>query len=586
MERKLATILVADIVGSTSAMEADEEGAIARCNLCLETVSQKLADRYGRVFAAAGDAILAEFSSPVNALRAAIDARSAVSRLPGFTAKDLRMGVHLADVVVQGEDLRGDGVNLAARIQAGAEPGAIDISGAVFDQIKRNSPCVFDELGERSFKGISEPQSIYRVRSLSDRARFQSAPTDAAPERAVTQPCSIIVLPFATASSADEDQAFLADGLTDDLTLELSRMKSLFVLSSSAAASNDFSDPVEIGRKLGVEFVLSGSVRKLGSWIRFNVKLTETGSGNIIWSDRVQDEFDNVFNMMDDIASRTTATVTGRVEHQAMQQARLKRPENMSAYECYLRAVDKHRMSGITDAYAREAVEWFNRAIELDPGFGRSYAMRVCSASYFPDFDIVAAEKDVQKALDIDPTDPEAHRIMGVIKIKLRNDYDASRYHHERAVQMAPNDAYILGRCAAFYIFVNEAEKALELLQRAADLDPFLPVWVLEETCVAHYVLNHFEEVLRCARALPHQTRRTHIYQAAALLALGRADEARAEIEVALTAAPELTTDYIITQELFEDRRRVADLVAQARQCGLPSGELEVPTALASISAE
>ena len=586
MERKLATILVADIVGSTPAMEADEESAIARFNRCLEAVSAKVTDRGGRIFSTAGDAILAEFISPVNALRAAIDARSAVARLDGCSKRDLRVGVHLADVVVQGDDLRGDGVNLAARIQSAADPGAIDISGPLFEQIKRNSPCVFDDLGEKDFKGISEPQRILRVRSVSDRARFQGMPTISAPETVKPRPCSIIVLPFATASSADEDQAFLADGLTDDLSLELSRMKSLFVLSSSAGVSNEISDPVEMGRKLGVEFVLSGSIRKFANRIRFNVTLTETGAGNIIWSDRVQDEFDNLFDMMDRIASRITATVTGRVEHQAMQQARLKRPENMSAYECYLRGIDKHRMSGITDSYAEEAVSWFNRAIELDPGFGRSYAMRVCSASYFPDFDIFAAERDVQKALDMDPTDPEAHRIMGVIKMKLRNDYEASRYHHERAVQMAPNDAYILGRCAAFYIFVNESERALELLARAAELDPFLPVWVLEETCAANYALGRYEEVLRCVRSLPHQPRRTYIYQAASLLALGQAEQARAEIELALIAAPDLTTDYIITQELFEDRRVLAELVAQARQCGLPSGTLEIAAPLASVSAE
>jgi TolB-like protein/Tfp pilus assembly protein PilF len=577
--------MVADIVGSTPAMEADEEAGIARCNRCLDAVSKPVADRSGRVFATAGDAVLAEFSSPINALRAAIDARSEVGRLEGCGPGALRIGLHLADVVVQGDDLRGDGVNLAARIQSGAVPGAIDISGALFEQIKRNSPCVFDDLGDQVFKGISDPVRIFRVRTASDRGRYQSAPTTTALDDAQVRPSSIIVLPFTVSGSADEDQAFLADGLTDDLTLELSRMKSLFVMSRSAGVSNQLTDPVEIGRKLGVGFVLSGSIRKLGDRIRFNIALTETSKGNIIWSDRIQDDFDKVFDMMDGIASRITATVTGRVEHQAIQQARLKRPENMSAYECYLRAIHKHRMSGITDTYAHEAVEWFNRAIDLDPGFGRSYAMRVCSASYFPDFDIVAAEKDVQKALDMDPTDPEAHRIMGVIKMKLRNDYDASRYHHERAVQMAPNDAYILGRCAAFYIFVDEAERALDLLARAGELDPFLPVWVLEETCSANYTLGRYDAVLRDARSLPHQTRRTYIYKAASLVAVGQPDAARAEIELALVAAPELTTDYIIMQELFQNRRVLSELVARARQSGLPSGDLEVPSPLAAVGA-
>lgn len=571
MERRLASVFVADIVGSTPAMEADEEGALVRLNACLQAVSDSVTRHSGRVFNTAGDAILAEFSSPVNALKAAVDARAAVGRVTDSTMGDLRIGVHLADVVVHGDDLRGDGVNLAARIQAGAEPGGIHVSAPLFDQVKRVSPVVFDDLGPRQFKGMSDPIQVYRVRADSDRSRYGIVPT-VKPTVPAVRSNSLVVLPFSTASSAAEDQGFLAEGLTDDLTLELSRMRSLFVLSRSAASTTDVRDPVEIGTALGVENVLSGSVRKMGDLIRFNISLSETRTGGIIWSDRVQGKFDDVFDMMDDIAGRVTATVAGRIEHKALHEARLKRPENMSAYECYLRAIDLHRLGGVTDKHVHEALGWYDRALDLDPGFGRAYAMRVCTASYLEDFDMDRADRDTSRALELDPTDPEAHRIMGIIKVKNHRDYAASRHHHDMAVKLAPNDAYILGRCAAFHTFVGEAEKAMELLDRAEALDPFLPVWVTEERCAALYAMDRFEEMLAAASALPYQTRRSRIYMAAALVALDRIPQARAQIREALTGDPALSTDYVISQELYEDAQVMALLLGRAVRAGLLRG--------------
>ncbi|MGM4910181.1 adenylate/guanylate cyclase domain-containing protein [Rhizobium sp. 768_B6_N1_8] len=570
MQRKLATIMVGDFVGSTTAMESDEEGAIARIDTILETVRMVVQRHDGRVFGTAGDALLAEFGSPVNALRSAIEARAEIAALPGASGGDMRFGLHLADVVVVGSDLRGDGVNIAARIEASAPPGAIEVSGLLYDQVRRVSPCGFEDIGERQLKGILEPIRIYRVTELVDRHVFQFAPTRSAPNAAQSpRTNSIAVARFDVAPGAIADQCFLAEGITDDLTLELSRLRGLFVSSRSAATALTTKDPVEIGRLLGVGYVISGSIRQVGDDLRVNIALTETGEGLVIWSDRIRRPFRELLDVLDEIIARVAATVSGRIEQSELAAARLKRPENMTAYEYYLRGLDHHRLVGVSDIHVHEAMAWFERSMAADPGFGRPFAMHVCSWSNLPSFDLNRAEQQVAHALALDPSDPEAHRIMGAIKMKS-GDFVSSRYHHIRAHELAPNDAYILGRSAAFYVYAGEAEHALEMLDRAETLDPFLPVWITEERVAALYALSRFEEMMRVALTLPFQTRRKSLYQVAASMACGDAGKAEFLVRQALSLDPSLSAVYIRTQETYADESVTDTLVKRNCDAGLP----------------
>ncbi len=570
MQRKLATIMVGDFVGSTTAMESDEEGAIARIDTVLETVRMVVQRHDGRVFGTAGDALLAEFASPVNALRSAIEARAEIAALPGASGGDMRFGLHLADVVVVGSDLRGDGVNIAARIEASAPPGAIEVSGLLYDQVRRISPCGFEDIGERQLKGILEPIRIYRVTELVDRHVFQFAPTRSAPNASQSpRTNSITVARFDVAPGAVADQCFLAEGITDDLTLELSRLRGLFVSSRSAATALTTKDPVEIGRLLGVGYVISGSIRQAGDDLRVNIALTETGEGLVIWSDRIKRPFRELLDVLDEIIARVAATVSGRIEQSELAAARLKRPENMTAYEYYLRGVDHHRLVGVSDIHVHEAMAWFERSMAADPGFGRPFAMHVCSWSNLPSFDMHRAEQQVAHALALDPSDPEAHRIMGAIKMKS-GDFVSARYHHIRAHELAPNDAYILGRSAAFYVYAGEAERALEMLDRAETLDPFLPVWITEERVAALYALSRFEDMIRVALTLPFQTRRKSLYQIAANMACGDAGRAEFLVRQALSLDPTLSAVYIRMQETYEDESVTETLVMRNCDAGLP----------------
>ena len=264
MKRRLAAILVGDVVGYSAMMEADEEGTAARITDLAAMAHEKVKAREGRIFKMMGDAVLADFASPLNALRCAVELRNALAETAGESIQ-MRFGLHLADVIEAGDDLLGDGVNLAARIQAAAEPGAIDVSGTLFEQVRRNSPFTFEPLGPQQFKNVSEAIPVYRLRGEQETFVFQTAPTKAAPHRE-KRPYSIAVIPL-TAPPGDDDVRFLADGVTEDLILELGRFRRLFVSSRTASAvlKNENSDPVAIGDALGVRYVLSGTLRKSGA---------------------------------------------------------------------------------------------------------------------------------------------------------------------------------------------------------------------------------------------------------------------------------------------------------------------------------
>src|SRR5262245_54622356 len=242
----------------------------------------------------------------------------------------------------------------------------------------------------------------------------------------------------------------------------------------------------------------------------------------------------------------------------------------MSAYEYYLIGLEHHRLIGVADHHIAEAMQWFERSMEADAGFARPVTMHVCAQASLACFDKDRGEKQVAHALELDPADPESHRVMGSLKM-MGGDFKASRHHHDRALEMAPNDAYMIGRCAAFYTFAGEPERALALLDRAEALDPFLPVWITEERVAALYVLNRYDEMFAVARALPFQTRRTLIYRMAARMASGESERAGQLALQALALDPSLSSEYIPNQEWFKDQAIVSELVKRACAAGLPA---------------
>ena len=572
MKRKIAALMIGDVVGYSAMMERAEEQTAERLASCQALISEKVGSLDGRIFKTAGDAALAEFPSAVNAVRSAFEIRGALAGMQEPASDPLRMrfGLHIADVVVQGDDLVGDGVNLAARIQAAAEPDSIYVSGALFDHVRRNSAFIFDDVGERTFKNISEPVHLYRLRGEMGAHRLQAAPTQLCIpyER---RPFSVAVLPFRV-SGDDDDQRYLAEGLTEELIVDLGRFRRLSVSSRSASFTMAESrlDPAKVGEMLGVEYVLEGQVRRIRDRLTVSLTLSETKRGSVVWSDKIQRDFEEAVSLIDETASRIAATVSGRMEDASIVAARRKLPENMSAFDCLLRGLDHHRLGGVTDDNAREAVRWFSKAIEADPNYGAAYAWRTCAAQWLPNFDYEQGLRDIRRALELDPFDAEANRIAGVFEL-IKGNYDEAVAHNCRAMELNPTDAYLKARCAAVFTFVGESERSLQLLDEAETLDPFLPVWCVEERGVALFALGRHIHAVESLGKLTFQTNRSRLYRAAALMALGRADEAQRSVREACSGKPELTVSGFTRGERYRDPEKVRELGRLLREAGLPA---------------
>jgi TolB-like protein/tetratricopeptide (TPR) repeat protein len=522
----------------------------------------------GRVFNTAGDSALAEFASPVKAVRCGVEIQqneSGAQRLP------LRVGVHIADVIVSGKDLIGDGVNVAARIEEVAKPNSVLASAALFEHVKRQSPYSFEDLGLHSLKNISEKIRLFRVVGLIETHSFGHGHLNVSPEAKSLRPGSLAVLPFEV-SGSDEEQQLLADGLTEELIIELSRHKRLFVTARSVSAEykTRHRDPKTVGHEIGVEFVLSGQLRKLGKRVRVSAHLASGETGEQIWAERFDRPWDELFDLLDELVARIAATTVGQVETAAIAAARRKRPEDMNAYEFLLRGLECHRRGGVTLDNEREAAMWFQRAIDADPDYGLAYAWKICATSWLPDFDLEAGFRDIQRAIELDENEPEIHRIMGSYQL-MYGDFEQAEYHHLRAIELNPSHAYIKCRTAALYTFKGEPERALQMVAEAEALDPFLPVWCVEEKGVALYAAGRYEEAIAALGALSFQTARSKSYEAACRESLGDHQRAEAAIDSALRMKPELTASALLAMETYRSEETKARLRTLLEAAGLPA---------------
>lgn len=580
MKRRLAVILAADVCGYSARMEQDEVATIALLEATRARIEARVAEGEGRIFSRAGDGFLAEFDSPVAAVLAAFEIQRDMAQLrrDDPAALELRIGVHLADVVIEGTDLLGDGVNIAARIESVCRPGAVTLSQTVFDQVKRSAALTFQPLGPKKLKNISEPLALYEVigdlenhsYSIGQDSIAEPAPPPAA---AADNRPSVAVMPFVNLSD-DAGQDYFADGITEDLITELSRFKTLFVASRNASLAYRGA-PVQVGdvgRHLQVDYCLEGSVRRMGKRLRLTVQLTRTETGENVWADRFDCALDEIFDVQDEIVAQIVSTVAGRVETLLLDAAKRKLPSNLNAYDCVLRGLEHHRLGGVTVEDARKAVEWFEKAIEIEPDYARAHAWRSCSrhtlGEWLNDDWWDDSLNSVVHALALDENDAEAHRIMGVMCMNMRQ-WDKSRYHFERALEINPNHANVVARAGEIYNFMGEPDKALDMVARALRLDPFLPTYCRELEIAAHYAKGDYDEVVRITDRLPRLTRRSAAYRAAAARHLD--DPALCEAAAAdlLRIDPDFHAAQFVKTEYYRDPAMCERIVSDLAACGL-----------------
>src|SRR5215469_5026556 len=408
--RRLAAILAADVVGYSRMMQADEAGTLGALKARRNEILQPLVSKHhGRIIKIMGDGVLVEFGSAVEAVGCAVGLQEAMAVANKAVEESrrvvLRIGINLGDVMVEGGDLYGDGVNIAARLEALGEPGAVTISQAVFDQVRAKLPLSFAELGEQSLKNIAEPVRLYRLSPSSGGSMSSS------PARNRSTKASIGVLPF-TNMSADPEQQYLSDGITEDIITELSRCRELLVIArNSSFQYRDRSvDMKRIGRELGAEYLVEGSLRKAGNRLRITAQLIEAATGSHVWAERYDGDIEDIFSVQDEVGRTIVATLTGRLAASGAEHARRKPPQLWAAYDYFLQGREQMQRFD-----AEAAAPQLRRAIELDACYAQAHgwlaiAMYVIHTAHGRPEDLEEGMDAAQKAVALDPMDSTSHR--------------------------------------------------------------------------------------------------------------------------------------------------------------------------------
>ena len=580
-QRRLAAVLAADVAGYTRLMRLDEEGTINTWwSYRREIIDPIVAEHSGRIVKLTGDGFLAEFASATNAVLAAYAIQKSieprVKDIPEEKRMLFRMGVNLGDIFWDDEDIYGDDVNIAARLEGIADPGSILISRAVFDNVKRTARLTFENKGEQTLKNISEPVQAYRViGELEDHSLMSGDPEVLTSQRQdIDNLNSLAVLPFAV-FGGDPEQEYFADGFTDDLITELSRFSQLFVISRNAsfALKGQNIDLREVGKQLGVAYCLEGSVRKMGDRVRITSQLINTRTGDHVWADKYDRNLADLFAVQDELANSIVSIVAGKIERESLVAAKKKKPADMYAYDCLLRGLEHHRLGGVTQEDEEQALHWINMAIEKDPEYGVAYAWRACVVSGLEEWtgedNSDQWSADSQRALELDDNEAESHRIMGSIALYYR-DFEKTEYHFQRALDLNPNNAWIVGRMGNLYIFLGDAKKGLECQNRAKTLDPLLPSYCRELEVVAHYGLGNYKDAVRVTSQLLHKSQRTHAYRVAALCHLDNEESLHKAVEELLISNPNFSVSNFLKTETYRDDDIPLQLARDFKKAGFP----------------
>ena len=552
-ERRLAAILAADVVGYSRLMEVDEAGTLARLKtIRLEVIDPAIDKCRGRIIKTTGDGMLVEFHSVTEALRCAIDFQERMARrnrdMAAARALLYRIGINLGDVIVEGDDIFGDGVNVAARLETMAEPGGICISAAVRDQVGDRLKAGYADLGEQQVKNIARSIRVYKVLidlQAPEAGHAASDHSHAAPASAKKP--SIAVLPFDN-MSGDPEQEFFVDGLTEDIITELSRFRELLVISRNAVFVHK-GKPVkakQVAREFGVDYIAEGSVRKAGDRVRVTVQLIDGETETHIWAERYDRKLEDIFAIQDEITASIASTLFGRVEAARRDRAKRKTTANMAAYEHVLTGKVLHHRSN-REANA-EALKHLNWAIELDPNYAHAHAWKACvmGQAHAHDWceDKRASEQviveELRTALALDENDADVHRILAALNL-IFNDHGQAAHHQDRALSLNPNSDLIVVQQGEVLTWLGRPEEGIEWICRAMRLNPYHPERFWSHLGRAQYSARAYADAIASFSKLTSPDHTHHAFLAAASAQLGNRTAAHAHAHEVLQREPAFT---------------------------------------------
>ncbi len=638
MERKLAAIFSTDVKGYSRLMGEDEEATIRTLKTYREIISRLIEQHHGRVVDSPGDNLLAEFASAVEAVQGAVaiqqELKARNAELPATRKMEYRIGLNVGDVVVEGERLYGEGVNIAARLESLAEGGGISISGTVYDQVKTKLALGYEYLGEQAVKNIAEPVRVYKVQrdpgagatptvravhpapspgaekvtprrwrmaALAAvavlvvyagvavfRNVYQQPPTSPAPVSFEETPAlpfpdksSIAVLPF-TNLSGDPEQEYFSDGMTEDLITDLSKISSLFVIARHSVFTykGQAVNIEDVGRELGVRYVLEGSTRKAGNRVRINAQLVDATTGGHLWAERYDRELRDIFVLQDEITREIVTALEVKLTKGEHASVSRRHTNNLAAYDDYLRGRAYYfRFTKGTNVQARQMLE---RASERDPAFAAAYVWLaatyliegVMQWSQDPQL-LERAGEFTQRGLALDDSLPDAHIALGQLYLRRDRQHERAIAEGEKAIALDPNYAPAYEALAEMLNFAGRPEEALGMTEKAMRLDPhYQPIYV-------HYVhilgwtyrlMGRYEEAipaLKKALTLNPDFWPSHLNLALIYNELGREEEARAEAVEVLRINPNYSLEVWKQSTPYKDPAVLERLVAALRKAGL-----------------
>jgi adenylate cyclase len=549
--------MAADVAGYSRLMRADEEGTLAALRaIRRELADPKISEHRGRIVKTTGDGILVEFASVVDAVRCAVELqREIVARntaIPAGQRIEFRMGINVGDIIIEEGDIFGDGVNIAARLEALAEPGGVCISAAAHEQVRDKLDFSFDDIGDQKVKNIARPVHAFRARLCEPTIAFRdtSAPLMSLPDKP-----SVAVLPFANMSS-DPEQEFLADGIAEDIITALSRYPSLFVIArnSSFTYKGRAVDVKQVGRELGVRYVLEGSLRKAANRIRVTAQLVETETGNHVWAERYDRDLADIFAVQDEISEAVTIAIAPAVADAERQRAMRKPPDSLDAWAAYQRGLWHY--SKYTPDDNALAQKFLQQAADLDPGFSGSYvglALAQLQSIELGTRGLPETASSVaalaRRAVALDGADAEARSLLAQT-LWRRGDYEGAVAEAERALAAAPNLAYAHHMIGATLIHSGHPKEGLAAIERSIRLDPRdrQSAARVNQVAMGSYLCGDYEAATAAAkRAIRENPEYPNTYRwlAAALGQVGRIEEAKEALEKAIAVAPAAFEMYV-----------------------------------------
>jgi TolB-like protein/Tfp pilus assembly protein PilF len=559
VERRLAAIMACDMVGFSRMMGADEEGTLRRLKaLRDQTLGQRISANRGRVVKTTGDGVLAEFTSVVDAVRCAVEIQQEILQHNSASGEaqrvDFRIGINLGDVIVEGADIYGDGVNIAARLEGMAEPGGIVVAQTVHDHIRGKLPYGFDDLGEHSLKNIEHPVRVFRVLlpGASPSVRGTRQPAGAAARR-----LSILVLPFSNLSG-DPTQDYFGDGITEDLTVDLSRIPGSFVIARNTAFTfkGKAVNVSDAGRELGVRYVLEGSVRRAGQQVRISVSLIDTNTSATLWAGRFDANTTDLIDLADDVTSQIARTLDVALTEAESHRGQRERPDSPDAVDLTLRGWSLLYRPHSPEAL-HEARELFERALKIDErhppaliGLAESHVFEIgLMWSKNPPQQLAAAAQTVTKALEIDPRYARAHYVQAIV-CRLMRRYDQALAALDRAIEIDRNLAAALAQRALILVMLGRPQEALAPIEHAFRLSPRdsnLSNWLYILGAVHFHRDDHEAAVDAYVRAIAANPKLSHNYilLAATYGCLGRKEEAKAMVAEFLKMRPGCTISML-----------------------------------------